>query len=126
MGEQDKTALLQLFDKKINRFITLSLSILGIFIILFISFMIQSSKKDGIQDTQIAQIIKIQDQREEQLDKLAYVVGVLTTNDAVSEKEITDITAVLNDILKRVKKAEWAILTEDPTKVSRGITTNKN
>jgi len=122
MGDQEKIDLLQLFSKKLNTLRTIIVSVLGIFIILFVTFMNRSSRTDGIHDTQIAQIIQLQEKREIQLDKLVEGSVLLRTNDVLANEEIEDLTELLENILVRIRNAEWAILTKDPSKITRGFT----
>ena len=126
MGDQDKIDLLQLFSKKLNIIIGIVSIALSVFVVLFVAFMLKSSEKDGVHDTQIAQIFVMQEKREVQMDKLADLVGVLNTNDKLEQEEIGDLVKLLDDIIIRVKNAEFAILTDDPDVIIRGKPKNIN
>lgn len=115
MSETEKESLKKLFTKRFNILTTL----VGVFIILFVTFMIRSSNKDGIQDTQITNLVKMQENTEKHMSDLAEAVNVLVTQSAVKQTEYNNLLKVITDTNEKAQKIEWAVLTNDKTIITR-------
>jgi len=129
MGEDQEKSLRDLFElkfdrqtKKFNLFITSVIALMAIFAGLVITFMVNSSKKDGIQDTQIAQIVLIQLNQSNQIEKLADATDLLVIDKEVKQAEYKSLLKILTETNEMAQKTEWAVLTGDKSIITRSKT----
>lgn len=115
MSDTEKQSLKDLFTKRFN----ILTGLVGVFIILFITFMIRSSNKDGIQDTQIANIVKVQTETGLQLKEVVKGLNVLVTQNEVRQTEYGNLLKVITDTNEKAQKLEWAVLTNDKSIITR-------
>jgi hypothetical protein len=112
-------------DRKFNKLFVTVIAVLSIFIALFITFMVSSSKKDGIQDTQISNIAKLQEENSKQVKEIAKAVNILITEKAVLQTQYNSLLGVVVDNNEKAQKLEWAVLTGDKSIITRNAKIKK-
>jgi hypothetical protein len=126
MSDTEKQTLKELFSKKFNILIGSIFTVLGIFIALFITFMIQNSKNDGIQDTKIDNIAKLTEENANQIKDIAKAVNVLITDNEVKRAEYKSLLETITETNNKAQKIEWAVLTNDKSIITRSQKVTKN
>ena len=128
MSEKVEQDLLNLFDEKfkdqsrmINRFIAAMLSITGIFAVLFISFMIGSSRNEGVQDANIASLTTLANKNCSTIEKMLEYNGGQKTKDAVFEERLNSLLGVIENTNAMAKRTEYAVLTGDKSVIRDGL-----
>lgn len=125
MSDSEKQSLEKLFTKKFNILTTSVMGVLVIFVALFITFMVNSSNKNGIQDTRLDNISKVQEETVRQINEIAKAVNILTTEKEVKQTEYNNLLQVITETNQKAQKIEWAVLTNDKSIITRSANKTK-
>jgi hypothetical protein len=119
MSDNERDTLKELFTKKFNVLTGAVITVLAIFIALFVTYMVKSSNRDGIQDTQLNILADSQIKLEQQVSEIAKAVNILITENEVEKAEYKNLLKIITETNDKAQKIEWAVLTGDKSLITR-------